>query len=331
MIDQMIPTAEQIQQLEFRAMGSQMLAAVDSPTPEAAAALADVPRWFAEWEQALSRFKDDSELSCLNRTAGSGTWVPVSDPFWAVLGLALEAAGATAGLVNPTVLNALEAAGYRASFDAMRREAIGSAPAAATPPAPSSTAFARWREIERDSATHSVRLPAGVRLDFGGIAKGWAADEAARRLAVHGPALVNAGGDIAVSGPMRGGSGWLIGIDAPLGIELPPDSSLELVDLHTGGVATSGRDYHRWQQNGAWQHHIIDPRSGVPADTDVLAATVIAPTAGEAEIAAKVVLLLGSDAGLDWLDARPGLAGLLVLESGQVLPSCHLSDFLEHA
>jgi thiamine biosynthesis lipoprotein len=170
-----------------------------------------------------------------------------------------------------------------------------------------------------------------VRLDFGGIAKGWAADQAVRRLAVHGPALVNAGGDIAVSGPRQSGDGWLIGIDAPLGLELPADTQLELIALRTGGVATSGRDYRRWQQNGAWQHHIIDPRSGVPADTDVLAATVIAPTAGDAEVAAKVVLLLGSSAGLDWLDARPALAALLVLETGEVLHSRRLPAFLENA
>jgi thiamine biosynthesis lipoprotein len=329
MSDQLLAVADQVQQLEFRAMGSQMLAAVEAGTPEAAACLAAVPGWFADWEQALSRFRDDSELSRVNRTAGSGTWVPVSATFWAVLECALDAAAATAGLVTPTVLNALEAAGYRTSFDAMRRDTAGGSVLTVESAPAGAGVFSRWREIARDPATQAVRLPAGVRLDFGGIAKGWAADEAVRRLAVHGPALVNAGGDIAVSGPRRSGEGWLIGIDAPLGLELPADTDLELIALRAGGVATSGRDYRRWQQNGAWQHHIIDPRSGVPADTDVLAATVIAPTAGQAEVAAKVVLLLGSSAGLDWLDARPALAALLVLETGQVLHSRRLPDFLE--
>ena len=331
MIDQVSPGTDQVPQLEFRAMGSQMLAAVDSPAPEAAALLAEVPAWFAEWEQALSRFKDDSELSRLNRTAGSGALVPVSDTFWTVLERALAAAQATAGLVTPTVLNALEAAGYRASFDAMRREAGGASAPADGAPAPPAPGLARWREIERDPVSHAVRLPAGVRLDFGGVAKGWAADEAVRRLAALGPALVNAGGDIAASGLMRGGTGWLIGIEAPLGLEFPADTELARIDLRGGGVATSGRDYRRWQQNGAWQHHLIDPRSGVPADTDVLAATVIAPTASEAEIAAKVVLLLGSEAGLAWLEARPALAALLVLETGQVVTSSRLADVLERS
>jgi thiamine biosynthesis lipoprotein len=134
-----------------------------------------------------------------------------------VLQCALDAAQATAGLVNPTVLNALEAAGYRSSFDAMRRAATeGPPPPDGSAPAPP-TPFARWREIEQNPATHSVRLPAGARLDFGGVAKGWAADEAVRRLAVHGPALVNAGGDIAIIGPRRSGDGWQNGVDAPDG------------------------------------------------------------------------------------------------------------------
>jgi thiamine biosynthesis lipoprotein len=325
------PSLEQVRQIEFRAMGSEMLAAVDSAVPEAAALLDAVPGWFAAWEAALSRFNDESELSRLNQTAGSGTLIPVSATLWTVLQQALAAAEATSGLVTPTVLNALEAAGYRGSFDAMRHAAAGGIAAADRPALPPpARGFTRWREIEVDPVARAVRLPAGVRLDFGGVAKGWAAGEAVRRLAVAGPALVNAGGDIAVSGPLRDGTGWPIGIDAPLGLELPPDTPLALIDLRAGGIATSGRDYRRWQQNGTWQHHLIDPRSGTPADTDVLAATVIAPTASEAEIAAKVALLLGSADGLAWLDARPALAGLLVRETGEVLPSRRLPDFLEH-
>ncbi len=329
MIEQTVPRPAQIQQLAFRAMGSQILAAIDGDETEGTALLAQVPAWFEEWEQSLSRFRDDSELSRINRTAGSAAPVPVSDTFWAVLQQALQAAQHTGGLVTPTVLNALEAAGYRTSFDTLRHAAHGVAtPTGTGPVAAPPSIFTRWREIELHPETQSVRLPAGVRLDFGGTAKGWAVDEALRRLAPHGPALVNAGGDIAVSGPTRDGAGWPIGVDAPLGLELATDSQLELLDIRGGGVATSGRDYRRWQQNGTWQHHIIDPRSGVPADTDVLAATVIGPTASDAEIAAKVALLLGGAEGLRWLEAQPGLAGLLVLETGQVTRSRRFADYV---
>src|SRR4051812_48373345 len=98
-------------------MGSQILAAVESDDPRAEQLLAQVPCWFEQWEQTLSRFRPDSELSLLNLTAGSNTAVEVSETLWAVLDLALRAARYTGGLVTPTVLNALEAAGYDSDFD----------------------------------------------------------------------------------------------------------------------------------------------------------------------------------------------------------------------
>jgi thiamine biosynthesis lipoprotein len=101
-----------------------------------------------------------------------------------------------------------------------------------------------------------------------------------------------------------------------------------LLVLGSGAVATSGTDYRRWRRNGEWQHHIIDPRTGRPAQTDVLSATVVAPAACEAEVAAKVALLLGSRDGLDWLEARPELAGMLILQDGRVLRSSRLEEYL---
>jgi thiamine biosynthesis lipoprotein len=93
-------------------------------------------------------------------------------------------------------------------------------------------------------------------------------------------------------------------------------------------VATSGKDYHRWLRDGIWVHHIIDPRTGLPAVTDVLSATVVAPTALEAEAAAKAALILGSRAGMNWLDADPGLAGVLVLEDGSRFYSARMDQYL---
>jgi thiamine biosynthesis lipoprotein len=123
-----------------------------------------------------------------------------------------------------------------------------------------------------------------------------------------------------------------VGIDAPSSSTLSdpsaPGDLLELLAVSSGGVATSGTDYRRWQQDGQWRHHIIDPRTGSPAQTDVLSVTVIAPTACVAEIAAKAVLLLGSKEGLAWLDSRPTLAGLLVLEDGSVLRSRRFDSYV---
>jgi thiamine biosynthesis lipoprotein len=122
-----------------------------------------------------------------------------------------------------------------------------------------------------------VELEPGVRLDLGGIAKGYAADRACELLALAGPCLVNAGGDVAV----RGGA-WPVGV--------APGLTLELA---AGGLATSGRDRRRWVRGGREQHHLIDPRSGRPARSKALRVTVVAGSAADAEVLAKAAFLGG--------------------------------------
>ncbi|MBI4786945.1 MAG: FAD:protein FMN transferase [Chloroflexi bacterium] len=302
-----------MQRIEFRAMGCQMAAMVDTCDAGVAKRLAQVPTWFEEWDRALSRFRPDSELSRLNRSQGGA--VRVGQVLWQVLGQARAAARQSDGLVTPALLDHVEAAGYDQSFE---RLAPWMGPTEfATPP------VRDWRAIELDSSAHTVRLPPAMRLDLGGIAKGWAADQAVARLSRYGPALVDAGGDIAISGPMEGGERWPVAVADPMA----PERDIARLWLDREAVATSGRDYRCWPRDGKWQHHIIDPRTGRPAETDVLSATVIAPTATEAEMAAKVTLILGSAAGLAWIEAREQLAALLVLENGRVLRSRQMGDY----
>jgi thiamine biosynthesis lipoprotein len=299
--------------LEFHAMGSRMLVAVD--TSAAAEHLDRVPEWFRTWEACLTRFQADSELSALNQAAGEP--FAVSDVLWDALQAALEASRFSGGLVTPTMAPWLEAAGYDRSFEAILDLGTASATVLA-PPVRART------EILLDAKHRRVTLAEGCRLDLGGTAKGWAADRARHRLQSMGPCLVDAGGDVAVQGPHADGRGWPVGIGDPF----RPGESIDLLCLTHGGVATSGRDYRRWQREGAWQHHILDPRTGLPASTDVLTATVVARNTVEAEAAAKVAVILGSEAALDWLDNRPSLAGLLVLEDGSVRRSRRLARFL---
>jgi thiamine biosynthesis lipoprotein len=307
-----------MQERAFRAMGCHMLAVIDRDDQQAAAQLEAAPGWFEAWEQQLSRFRADSNLSRLNAAGGQPVVVP--EAMWKVVNVALDAARQSDGLVQPTMLDALEAAGYDRSFDLLDRDGTQ----ARISPAEQAKE-ASWRAIELDKRARTVRLPAGIRLDLGGVAKGWAADQAARWLAASGPALVDAGGDIAVSGPMADGSPWPIEIANPFA----PEESLGLLRVVQGAVATSGRDYRHWRRGGVEQHHIIDPRSGRPAQTDVLATTVVAPDGPSAEVAAKVALILGSRAGMAWLDGRPTLAGLLVLADGRVLRSRRMDSYLD--
>jgi thiamine biosynthesis lipoprotein len=292
----------------FRAMGCEMLVALDGDgaDPAAETALELAPIWFEHWEQSLSRFRPDSELSRVNATQGP---VHVSDTFWQVLLAAREAHWRSGGLVSPTILPALEAAGYDRSF-----ERLGAEGELSLHFAPGLDGAAGFDEVELDAANRTVTLPAHIRLDFGGVAKGWAAHKAMRKLAGWGPVLVDAGGDIAISAPPRAVDGWRIGVQDPHGGAKP----LFVLEVGEGGVATSGTDYRRWTRDGLPQHHLIDPRSQRPAQSDVLSATVVGADILSAEMASKTALLLGRREGLTWLESQNNLSGLLVLHDGSL-------------
>ncbi len=305
-----------IHRLEFRAMGCQMLAVIDSQGPKAPAILEQVPAWFEEWEQCLSRFRGDSELCQLN--SRSGELVQVSETLWEVFQAAKQAEKLTGGLVSPLILDALMHAGYDRTFERLFESTPHFLPEAG----PTQDTL---DAVEADETSSTIRLPHGVRLDFGGVAKGWAARKAMERLAEAGPALVDAGGDISISGPRLDGEGWRIGIVNPF----LPDEDLNVLSLKGGGVATSGKDYRRWMRGDVLQHHIIDPRTGLPAETDILTATVSAETVLQAEAFAKAAMISGSQAGLAFLESQPQACGLFVLETGPVVLSRNIRQYLQ--
>jgi thiamine biosynthesis lipoprotein len=157
-----------------------------------------------------------------------------------------------------------------------------------------------------DRTAGHVALEPGYRLDLGGIAKGWAADRALAVLAAAGPALVNAGGDVAAAGRV-----WPIAVEA-VGEEIT-------LGLEEGGVATSGRDRRNWLCEGEPRHHLIDPVTGSPADGDVLTVTVAAGSAAEAEVLATTLFLAGdSRRALDEADLA-AIPTVLVTSAGELL------------
>jgi len=304
-----------LHRLPFRAMGGDMLAILESGTKFPPSILGEVPGWFEGWEQTLSRFRPDSELSRLNQTFDQP--VQVSDMLWDVFQYALSAETITNGLVTPTVLDALLEAGYSQSFDNLPRSQSqhGLQVLSAVNP----LSMVTW-----DEKSQTICLPYGVRLDFGGVAKGWAAHQTAERLKEYGSALMNAAGDIAISGALANGAPWQIGIRNPF----EPGADFENLNLRRCGVATSGKDRRHWNQNGLPRHHIIDPYTGQPAETNVVTATIVAPTVMEAEAAAKATLILGAEEGLKWIEADPVLAGIIVLENGHTLYSQRINEYL---
>ena len=304
-----------LHRLGFHAMGCEILALVEQDSAQMPETLKHVPGWFEEWEQALSRFRFDSELTRLNQNTGRP--MQVSQILWDVFQSAQAAQQMTDGLVTPTVLEALVEAGYDRTFESL-------SPHADFEPAGISTIVPPLTEVACNPSRRTITLPVGLGLDFGGVAKGWAAHQAMKRLQVEGPALVDAAGDIALSGAHADGGPWLIGVADPL----HPGQDLEILRLNGGGVATSGKDRRRWSRNGQWQHHIIHPLTAQPAETDLLTVTVVAPTVMDAEAAAKAVFILGSRAGMEWIESNPSLAGLFIMEDGDALYSEKIEKYL---
>jgi FAD:protein FMN transferase len=302
--------------VKFQAMGCSMAALLDHEGPQAAKLLEQVPGWFEEWEQVLSRFRPDSDLNQLNRSAGKK--FPAGATLVEVIRVALDASRWTGGLVVPTIRKSLETAGYDRDFDLVSPVQPGRTEL------PKSAELPDWQQISIDEPGRSIFIPFGTALDLGGFAKGWAANQAMQRLQEVGPAMVDAGGDIAISGPQSDGQPWLVDIADPLQVQ----ENLDMLALTGCGVATSGIDHRRWLQGDVLKHHIIDPRDGETAQTDLASVTVIAPDVMQAEAAAKAVLILGSQQGLDWLEERPEFCGLLALQDGQLLYSQDIHKYL---
>lgn len=225
-----------------------------------------------------SRFRADSELSAVN--AGSGQWVEVSWSFVAVLSACLDAARRSGGLVDPTLGTAIKAAGY----DVWAEQTT---PTAAAPHR------GKWRGvgIRPGHSEAQVRIPAGSALDLGSVAKAWLADRLASAVARSGyEVCANMGGDIRVIAD----DPWTVWADPEVaGV---PAVAINLTDA---GLATSGTGHRRWASG----HHLIDPRTGTPAQTPWRSVSVVAATATAANTAATAGVVLGEN-GPAWLSAQ---------------------------
>lgn len=249
-------------------------------------------------ERLWSRFMPESEISYINRHAGRP--VVVSEETASALRFALECREWTQGLFDPLLHDAMCALGYDRSF-----EFVGSN-APARPSAPR-TDQAAWV----DHAGRVVFVPAECRIDLGGVGKGIAADFVVQRLRERGArrVAVDVGGDMHVVGTPT--QPWWIDIEDPY----HEDRTVATLCLAEGAVATSSVTRRRWASGGRAVHHLLDPRTGAPAEASALQATVIAPTAAMAEVLAKLALIVDFDSTAAFVD-QVGAAALLVEHNG---------------
>ena len=309
--------------LAFRAMNTDFLVAgVPARAAEEVKALVDLA------ETRFSRFSPTSEISRLNQTAPA--WTAVTSLTYDLLVDAAEAYHATGGLFNPFLAETMQTIGYDQSFEALTpvkdRSGINTCIAqkqdlfASPLPLP--------EQLEFDFATQSIKVATGATIDLGGIAKGWIAQRAANRLIASGikQGLIDAGGDVVLWGsePMQGS--WGVGVGHPLA------EDQDIADLWLEGltaIATSSIVKRRWQRSGELSaHHILDPRTGSPACSDLLQATVIGRDLVVAEQYTKLLIILGSAAGSRWIaDRCPDLAYILVRSDGAIINSDNLNRY----
>ena len=261
-------------------------------------------------DETCSRFRDDSELTLLNRSAGRPF---ASSPLLLeAVGAALYAAARTDGDVDPTVGRSLRALGWDADFTVVvaRR---GQAPRMRIVPA------AGWQRVRLDRARRPVRLPAGVEIDLGATANALAADLCARPVheATGDGVLANLGGDIALAGPAPAG-GWPIRVTDDHRSAATADG--QTIALAGGGLATSSTTVRRWQAGDAEVHHIVDPRNGAPAAEVWRTVSVAAGSCVEANSASTAAIVRGEQA-VAWLE-QSGLPARLVRRDGTVAYTC---------
>src|SRR3954453_14767165 len=268
-----------------------------------------------ELESRGSRFRPDSEVSVLN--AHSGQRVPMSADTRLLVARAVEAWRLTGGSFDPTLLDDLQRAGYDRSFEQLSHGSD------------LRTLLARRRTASAAACTDIVvddcsgTLPFGMSFDAGGIGKGLAADLVATELMANGidGVCVNIGGDLRVLGQSPDGLGWTLAVAHPLSA-----TPIALVGLSTGAIATSSVLRRIWTLDGRARHHLIDPETGDPTESDLALASVITGEAWHAEGLAKAVLLRGRARAFDLLDVSA--AALVVDHDGNVMSTQTMSAFL---
>jgi thiamine biosynthesis lipoprotein len=279
----------------FRALGTEVYLAVRHQT-DLAHALQLGRAVLRDVDAVASRFRPDSDLTAVN--AAPGRWVTVDPLLVAAVDAAVAAAEASDGLVSPLLGRPLVALGYDRDFALLAERQSWPDPVTAPPP------VGAWREIRTD-ADGRIRIPAGTALDLGSIGKAWAADliATAYEQDLDSGAVVSVGGDLRIANPDQ--RSWAVSLS-----ESPRAPVTSVVHLDRGGLATSSTRVRRWGRRGARLHHLLDPRTGLPAPEVWHSASATGETCAAANTATTAAVVLGADAPA-WLNAHAVTARLV--------------------
>jgi thiamine biosynthesis lipoprotein len=254
-------------------------------------------------DRTCSRFREDSDLQVANRRPGR--WVTVDPLLVAAVDVAVAAADATDGLVDPCLGRSMVMLGYDADLRVVRRRGPRPDRRADLTPTPDA-----WRQIGTDPEG-GLRVPEGCAIDLGATCKAWASDLVAASIVdrLGCDLIVSLGGDVRIAGPAdpagSGHPGWAIDVT-----ERPGDDDPERIQLDRGGLATSSTAERRWAGGSGDVHHVLDPRTGRPTDEHWRTATATGATCVAANVATTAALVLGADAPA-WLESNDVTARLV--------------------
>jgi thiamine biosynthesis lipoprotein len=260
---------------------------------------------FRDFEQHYSRFIRDNELWAFNESEGGA----VSPELFRLLEEAKGYYEATGGLFDPSVLASLEREGYAGAYG--EHAAISHIP---------------FSELTLERKTLTVSKPLDLKIDLGGIGKGFIADKVTAFLKKeYQHFIVDAGGDIYASGSNRKEDYpfWAIAVEHPL----RPEHPAALLTLSDVSVATSGRNRRHWTKGNEEKHHIIDPNSQKSAVSDLLSVTVVSDSVTRSDVFAKTLLIAGSARGKILADTL-GIAAIFIQEDGQVTSNQFMEPYV---
>jgi thiamine biosynthesis lipoprotein len=307
-----------MEEITFPAMSTQITLAGEGDSQFLKIGFKHVRQFIEDNEIKFSRFQKTSELNRFNRSNGS--WFQASPELVFLVMLVNQYVEETSGLFDPSMISYLEQAGYDRT--------ISQLPHDYSSVSNDSIEHVGFTKILVDKQENRIRLANGMRLDLGGIAKGWIAEQAAHILSDYSSAcLVSAGGDMFMIGVPEKDGYWPIAIEDP---QVAGNILLNL-DLPAGAIATSTSTKRTWKKAGILQHHIIDPRTGLPSASDWVSVSVLAEHSDKAEVFAKSLLIAGSRQSPILLEKYPDLLYLAVDQVGRLWGPARFSEYIHES
>lgn len=255
-----------------------------------------------EIENRMSVTIQDSDVSRINSNAGKQP-VKVHDDTFEVIKKALEYAEISNGVFDITIYPIVKLWGITSEHPRVPTEAE----------IQDKLRFVDYRNVVLNEAEKTVYLKEpGMGIDLGAIAKGYAADEVARILKEEGVvhALINMGGNVVAMGGKPNGQPWRIGVQDPRAEGAR--RHIAIIEVMDGSVVSSG-DYERYfEEAGKRYHHIFDPSTGYPANSGLMATTVVAPNSIDADALSTTVFVMGVERGLELVDKLEGIDALAI-------------------